>query len=93
MEHGLGKADLIMGVSGFAAIALKVLENVACVVRNTVLPPGVEAAWLPFQLPRTEFLYDDYGTDDYSIDGPSEPYDARAGLTASTIRIGAAYKF
>jgi outer membrane immunogenic protein len=53
---------------------------------------GVEWATTDSLVVRTEYLYDDYGSKDYEIDGP-EPYDARAGLTASTIRIGVAYTF
>lgn len=53
---------------------------------------GVEFAVSDSVVVRGEYLYDDYGSEDYKIDG-DYTYRARADLTASTVRIGVAYKF
>jgi len=56
---------------------------------------GAEFAASDNVLIRVEYLYDDYGDEDYRITGPvpADDYDVRADLTASTVRVGVEYKF
>lgn len=55
---------------------------------------GVEYAVTDNLLLRAEYLYDDYGDEEFEFDfGGSSEYSADTSLTASTVRLGIAYKF
>ena len=58
------------------------------------LGAGVEYAATDNLIVRAEFLYDDYGSDDFTFnDGSGQNYDAEVDMSASTVRLGIAYKF
>ena len=53
---------------------------------------GIEHALTGNMLARVEYLYDDYGSKDYMINGLYS-YKANVDLTAHTIRVGLFYRF
>ncbi|PKN64261.1 MAG: hypothetical protein CVU57_15275 [Deltaproteobacteria bacterium HGW-Deltaproteobacteria-15] len=53
---------------------------------------GVEHAFTRNLRARIEYLYDDYGKEDYSIDG-FFTYRSDVDLTANTVRVGLSYQF
>jgi outer membrane immunogenic protein len=56
---------------------------------------GVEHAMTKNLRARVEYLYDDYGSEDYAFTAfvPVLNYRANVDLTANTIRVGLAYQF
>lgn len=58
---------------------------------------GIEQAITDSLVLRLEYLYDDYGSRDYSVDSPPGPffpsYDAEIDLSAHTLRAAVAYRF
>ena len=60
--------------------------------RQRTIGGGIDFALSENLIIRAEYLYDDYGSEDYHIVGLSE-YDACIDLTGSTLRGGIAYKF
>lgn len=53
---------------------------------------GIEHALTKNLLMRLEYLYDDYGHEDYAITGPYT-YKAKVDLDASTVRVGLSWHF
>lgn len=54
---------------------------------------GIDYAATENLLIRAEYLYDDYGDADFAISGPIYNYTGETSFTASTLRLGIAYKF